>query len=88
MSLSSQSPTLPSLEHVIIIKNAPSIPDELANFLPFDNLPKGHVDLSSIKSSLSEHDVVNLQFTSGTTGSPKAAMLTHQYTSYSSNTDT
>jgi acyl-CoA synthetase (AMP-forming)/AMP-acid ligase II len=28
---------------------------------------------------ISPHDVVNLQFTSGSTGNPKAAMLTHQY---------
>lgn len=28
---------------------------------------------------ISPHDVANLQFTSGSTGSPKAAMLTHQY---------
>jgi long-subunit acyl-CoA synthetase (AMP-forming) len=27
---------------------------------------------------VSPHDVVNLQFTSGSTGNPKAAMLTHQ----------
>jgi acyl-CoA synthetase (AMP-forming)/AMP-acid ligase II len=30
---------------------------------------------------ISPHDVINLQFTSGSTGSPKAAMLTHQYVS-------
>lgn len=29
--------------------------------------------------AVSPHDICNLQFTSGTTGSPKAAMLSHQY---------
>lgn len=31
------------------------------------------------EEQLSPHDVCNLQFTSGSTGNPKAAMLTHQY---------
>lgn len=30
------------------------------------------------EEQLSPHDVCNLQFTSGSTGNPKAAMLTHQ----------
>jgi len=79
LSLSQPSPTLPSLKHVIIINNSGTIPSELDNFLRFDQLPKGQVDLGSIQKVLDQHDVVNLQFTSGTTGSPKAAMLTHQY---------
>jgi long-subunit acyl-CoA synthetase (AMP-forming) len=36
----------------------------------------GHI-YSRMRSATS-NDVCNLQFTSGTTGSPKAAMLTHQ----------
>lgn len=35
-------------------------------------------DLELTKRSVSAHDVCNLQFTSGTTGNPKAAMLTHK----------
>jgi long-chain acyl-CoA synthetase len=34
--------------------------------------------LLDISATVSPHDVCNLQFTSGTTGNPKAAMLTHQ----------
>jgi fatty-acyl-CoA synthase len=79
LSLSQPSPVLPSLKHIVIIDNSGTIPSELAMFFPFNQLPKGHVDLSAIQKTLSQHDVVNLQFTSGTTGSPKAAMLTHQY---------
>ncbi len=33
--------------------------------------------LAEIERSLSPHDVINIQFTSGTTGSPKGAALTH-----------
>jgi acyl-CoA synthetase (AMP-forming)/AMP-acid ligase II len=34
--------------------------------------------LAAAESSVQAEDVVNVQFTSGTTGSPKAALLTHQ----------
>jgi long-subunit acyl-CoA synthetase (AMP-forming) len=78
MSLETPSPVLPTLQHIILINNCGTIPTELANFLPFSHLPSSTVDLSKVQSQLSYHDVVNLQFTSGTTGSPKAAMLTHQ----------
>ena len=80
LTMSSPSSVVPSLEHVIIINNSGSIPSELSKFLPFNDIPRSTLDLSTVQKTLSEHDVVNLQFTSGTTGSPKAAMLTHQYT--------
>lgn len=35
------------------------------------------VDLDRKSDSVNFQDVVNLQYTSGTTGEPKAAMLTH-----------
>lgn len=35
--------------------------------------------LAAAQAKVMAHDVCNLQFTSGTTGHPKAAMLTHQY---------
>jgi len=34
-------------------------------------------ELNAIKETLSAHDVVNMQYTSGTTGFPKGVMLTH-----------
>jgi acyl-CoA synthetase (AMP-forming)/AMP-acid ligase II len=46
------------------MQEAQSIPDHILDI--FDGI-------------ISPHDVVNLQFTSGSTGNPKAAMLTHQY---------
>ena len=77
--MSSPSPVIPSLTHVIIINNGKTIPPDLSGFLQFDKLPTSQLDLSVIQNELSEHDVINLQFTSGTTGLSKAAMLTHQY---------
>lgn len=34
--------------------------------------------LAAVGAQVATYDVCNLQFTSGTTGHPKAAMLTHQ----------
>lgn len=45
--------------------------------LEADSIPE-HI-LEILDGIISPHDVANLQFTSGSTGNPKAAMLTHQY---------
>jgi fatty-acyl-CoA synthase len=37
----------------------------------------GDAELARIKASLHEHEVINMQYTSGTTGFPKGVMLTH-----------
>lgn len=57
---------------------------ESANYATYDDLiesamGKSHEKLYEAMRRVSPHQVVNLQFTSGTTGLPKAAMLTHQY---------
>lgn len=69
--------TLPSLVHVVALR------DEIPEFTAYDKLMSlGSVIspyfLYRISATLNTHDVCNLQFTSGSTGSPKAAMLTHQ----------
>ncbi|MBP7401369.1 MAG: AMP-binding protein [Clostridia bacterium] len=40
-----------------------------------DDIPESRLD--EIEATLSPHDVVNMQYTSGTTGFPKGVMLTH-----------
>jgi mevalonyl-CoA ligase len=41
-----------------------------------ENISRKTLQLS--EAAVGVHDICNLQFTSGTTGNPKAAMLTHQ----------
>ncbi|MEX3007245.1 AMP-binding protein [Hoeflea sp. TYP-13] len=53
-----------------------------SGFLRFESLtdhanPKHHVQLAELQSLLQFDDPINIQFTSGTTGSPKATTLTH-----------
>lgn len=61
---------------------------EAGKYTTYDDLikvasRKNHDKLYEAMRRVSPHQVVNLQFTSGTTGLPKAAMLTHQYASTS-----
>jgi fatty-acyl-CoA synthase len=68
---------LPELEYVIRMGT-----DRTPGMLNFNDLllevndEAQHV-LSTIADSLNTHDAINIQFTSGTTGSPKGATLSH-----------
>jgi acyl-CoA synthetase (AMP-forming)/AMP-acid ligase II len=69
--------TLPELKTVCLIRG------EYSDFLKYDefrqeaqSIPEHILDI--FDGIISPHDVANLQFTSGSTGNPKAAMLTHQ----------
>lgn len=67
-----------SLEEVLILRG------EYSNFKTYNDVVKKGSELPmdallNREGELSPHDVCNLQFTSGSTGNPKAAMLTHQY---------
>ncbi len=72
------SGAFPKLRHVVALKNvAPS------GFLLWEQMiEKGKTvydsELDTIAATLNAGDVINIQYTSGTTGFPKAAMLTHR----------
>ncbi|MFC5461759.1 AMP-binding protein [Massilia niabensis] len=72
-----QSPRLPHLKHVIRLGA-----DRTPGMLNFDDVsvPPGDVQLAhlaEIEAALQFDEPVNIQFTSGTTGAPKGATLTH-----------
>ncbi|UTE79458.1 AMP-binding protein [Rossellomorea sp. KS-H15a] len=72
-----KSAKLPFLKNVIVLGNN-SYP---GTYSWEDIMEKGKEveenDLDERLSSLSPHDVINMQYTSGTTGFPKGVMLTH-----------
>lgn len=72
-----KNPRLPRLEAVIYTGE-----DAPAGMLPFQRLKEmgkaiPHQEFKAIYDSLDPQDVVNMQYTSGTTGFPKGVMLTH-----------
>lgn len=69
--------TLASLEFLIAISDKPRV-----GFLQFSKLARtidsvGRERLAALASTLQPEDAINIQFTSGTTGFPKGATLTH-----------
>jgi len=71
------SEKLPFLKHIIFIGN-----ENQPGMLPFNDIIKrgknvSDEDLQNRQQSLDPHDVINMQYTSGTTGFPKGVMLTH-----------
>ncbi|MRR07552.1 MAG: AMP-binding protein [Deltaproteobacteria bacterium] len=73
----SRSEKLPFLERIVFIGD--ETPGGMINFSELYDLAEKVDDatLASIEASLSPHDVINMQYTSGTTGFPKGVMLTH-----------
>ncbi|QSV44509.1 AMP-binding protein [Geobacter benzoatilyticus] len=71
------TPKLPFLKRVVFIgKETP------AGFLNFERIVELGKDvpdseLAAVEATLDVHDVINMQYTSGTTGFPKGVMLTH-----------
>ncbi|WP_299861301.1 AMP-binding protein [uncultured Roseobacter sp.] len=67
---------LPDLRHVIVMGQ--DIPEGMHSFDALCRAGKASTaDLDAISARLDPQDVINIQFTSGTTGSPKGASLTH-----------
>ncbi len=71
------SEKLPFLKHAVFIGKEKH--EGMLNFDDVLNMGENVADeeLAEIQSSLDPHDVVNMQYTSGTTGFPKGVMLTH-----------
>lgn len=76
-----ESELIPSLQHVVLLDNSAGRVDvsSLTSLTPFQNI-RADSDTSKVTPSgtLSNNDIINIQFTSGTTSAPKAACLSHR----------
>lgn len=72
-----QSEKLPYLKKVVFIGS--ETPDGMFNFSEIAELGNdvSDAELAEAENGLSPHEVINMQYTSGTTGFPKGVMLTH-----------
>ena len=70
-----QSKKLPALQH--IVRMGTQLTPGMWNFAQLSEGESSLALLDSIANQLDCHDAINIQFTSGTTGSPKGATLTH-----------
>lgn len=68
---------LPFLKHIIVLGKARHPGMHLWDDMLEKAASVGEKELEERMDSLCEHDVINMQYTSGTTGFPKGVMLTH-----------
>ena len=73
-----QAAKLPKLKHVVVLDDGPH-PRSMRPFSQLMSLagPGHRGRLDGLSAALDPDDAINIQFTSGTTGSPKGATLTH-----------
>jgi fatty-acyl-CoA synthase len=72
-----KSSVLPELRWIVCLGE-----DPIPGMLPFDQIPdmatdRHRIHIDELAGQLQFDDPINIQFTSGTTGAPKAATLTH-----------
>ena len=69
---------IPKLRHVVLLGDGP-VPQGMLGFSAFTRAAgPGHRNrLQSLAAELDPDDAINIQFTSGTTGTPKGATLSH-----------
>jgi fatty-acyl-CoA synthase len=72
-----RSDKLPYLKNVVFIGEG--TPSGMFNFSKIEEMGKSvpDADLEAVEKTLDRHEVINMQYTSGTTGFPKGVMLTH-----------
>jgi acyl-CoA synthetase (AMP-forming)/AMP-acid ligase II len=66
-----------SVNEVVILRGKPGRLTSYGNLVELGGTTSED-KLAEVGTQVGTYDVCNLQFTSGTTGHPKAAMLTHQ----------
>ena len=74
------SSSLPNLKRVIIIRGENPFPSTFTTYedmLGEASLPHTAKIVDDLTSTVDCHEVCNFQFTSGTTGAPKATTLSH-----------
>jgi long-subunit acyl-CoA synthetase (AMP-forming) len=74
-----ESELVPSLQQVVLVDNSKGRVDvnQLGATTPFDAIQAASEQSISYQN-LHKDDIVNIQFTSGTTSAPKAACLSHR----------
>ena len=69
---------IPSLKHIVVVLGDDQDAKAGVAYEDVINTGRGSThDLHAVEGKLGPRDIINLQFTSGSTGSPKASALTH-----------